>query len=263
MAAEVRDIDEPVFESVWKKDERRGLAPWESFAILRELRVYDPVPNLSKSAAPVLMVIGDRDTSMPLAQGRETFERLRAAGREALTLRAIAGEVHQYRKYDVFLILDAWIGSGGLTAEFAPTAADRQAMERAEQRGELEQAIASLPGRGAAEKAMELLPRAKELRIDQAGLWFKLGMLLTEGRRWEEAREALERTLAEGFPAPHAPWIWLGHGFDLKGERAEALDCYRKAQAAYNGIPVRQDQWGMVLDEAWIAERLRTPFAGR
>jgi hypothetical protein len=55
----------------------------------------------------------------------------------------------------------------------------------------------------------------------------------------------------------------MGHGFDLKGDRAEALDCYRKAQAAYNGIPVRQDQWGIVLDEAWIAERLRTPYAGR
>jgi pimeloyl-ACP methyl ester carboxylesterase len=141
MWADARAIDEDTFERVWKADSRRGIAPWESYSVMRETRVYDPVPNLLDAGVPLLICVGDKDTSMPLAQAQETYERLRAAGFTAVTLKPIADEVHQYRRYDVFLILDAWISSGGRTAEFVPSDADRAEMARAQALADVQQAI--------------------------------------------------------------------------------------------------------------------------
>jgi hypothetical protein len=55
---------------------------------------------------------------------------------------------------------------------------------------------------------------------------------------------------------------WAGHVCDLRGDRQTALEWYRKALAAYNGVPIRQDQFGIVLDRAWIEQRLAEPYAG-
>jgi hypothetical protein len=62
------------------------------------------------------------------------------------------------------------------------------------------------------------------------------------------------------WAAPHAAMTWAGHVCDLRGGRQAALARYRRAMAAYNGIPVRQDQFGIVLDRAWIEKRLGEPY---
>jgi len=262
LALGIRAIDEATFEGVWKKDDRKGLAPWESFSVMREARVYDPVPNLLEAGSPLLICVGDRDTAMPLAQARSTYERLRASGHERVTLRPIEGDVHQYRKHDVFLILDAWVGSGGRTAEFTPSADDLAAMKRADQLAELQQSIASLPYTGELAKAAECLAQAGAIGLDDARAWFKLGLIMADGRRWEDALAAFDAALAYHYGAPHAVMTWAGHVCDLRGDRQTALEWYRKALAAYNGVPIRQDQFGIVLDRAWIEQRLAEPYAG-
>jgi hypothetical protein len=71
-----------------------------------------------------------------------------------------------------------------------------------------------------------------------------------------------QAAIDHGYNAPHAAMTWAGHVCDLQGRRPVAVDWYRKALAAYNGVPVRQDQYGIVLDRAWIEARITEPFAG-
>ena len=262
LSAGIRSIDEATFEGVWKKDDRLGLAPWESFYVVRESRVYDPVPNLLEAAVPILICVGDRDVAMPLAEARNTYDRLRAAGVDNVVLRPIENEVHQYLRYDVFLVLDAWMGSGGRTAEFVATAEDRSAMMRAEQLGALQQAIGALPFMGELARAAACLEQAKVIGLEHGGLWFKLGLLMADGRQWDDALYAFQAAIQYEYNAPHAPMTWSGHVCDLKGDRKAAVEWYRRALAADNGIPVRQDQFGIVLDRAWIEKRLQEPYGG-
>jgi alpha-beta hydrolase superfamily lysophospholipase len=262
MWADARGIDEDTFERVWKPDGRRGIAPWESYAVMREIRVYDPVPNLRGAGVPLLVCVGALDTAMPLAQARDTYDRLRAAGFAAVTWRPIPGEAHQYRKFDVFLIMDAWIASGGRTADFTPSEADRAAMARAQALADLQQAVGSLPYGGDVAQAEEVRRQAAELGLDDPKGWFKLGLIMADGRRWEEALAAFRNTLDLGYGAPHAAMTWAGHVCDLQGNRQAAVEWYRQALAAYNGIPVRQDQFGITIDRAWIEMRLAEPFTG-
>lgn len=262
LALGLRDIDEAIFENVWKKDDRLGLAPWESFHVVRELRVYDPVPNLLESGTPLLICVGDRDTSMPLGQTRETYARLRASGHERVTLRPIENEVHQYRRYEVFLIVDAWIASSGRSADFVPSAEDQAAIKRANQLAELLQEIANLPYTGELAKATDSLARARVIGLDDARAWFKLGLIMADGRQWDDALSAFQAALDNDYGAPHAALTWAGHVCDVRGDRQAAIEWYRKALAAYNGVPVRQDQFGIVLDRAWIERRLAEPYTG-
>jgi pimeloyl-ACP methyl ester carboxylesterase len=262
MWADARAIDEDTYEREWKADGRRGIAPWESYYVMRETRVYDPVPNLLEAGVPLLICVGDKDTSMPLAQAQETYERLRAAGFTAVTLKPIADEVHQYRKYDVFLIMDAWIGSGGRTVEFVPSDADRAELARAQALADVQQAIAGLPYSGEPARGDAVMRQAVALGFDDPRGWFKLGLIMADGRRWADALSAFQAAIDHGYNAPHAAMTWAGHVCDLQGHRPAAVGWYRKALAAYNGIPVRQDQYGIVLDRAWIEQRITEPFAG-
>jgi tetratricopeptide (TPR) repeat protein len=260
-AAAIGTIDEATFEQAWKTDDRRGLAPWESYAVARDTRVYDPVPTLLRAKTPLLFCVGDRDTAMPLALVRGVYDRL-AAGGGAVTLRVIDDEVHQYLKYDVFLVLDAWITSGGRTADFVPNEQDRAALARAAAVAALQQTVAALPWTGEADRAAASLAHARTLRLEDARAWFKLGMLMTDARRWDDALFAFETALASEPDAPHGSMTWAGHVTDLKGDRAAALAWYRRALEAYNGVPLRHDHLGITIDRAWIERRLAEPYTG-
>jgi len=107
---ELPTIDEDTFENVWKKNgDPADFAPWESYRCIMEFTGYDPVPNLLKSNTPVLICIGQNDGAMPMVLAERTYKDLQEQGFKKATFKVIEGEVHQYKKDDVFTIIDQWI----------------------------------------------------------------------------------------------------------------------------------------------------------
>ena len=41
------------------------------------------------------------------------------------------------------------------------------------------------------------------------------------------------------------------------------MEFYRKALGTWFGQPMEHAQYGMVIDRAWVEERLKTPFTRR
>ncbi|MHC4709974.1 MAG: gluzincin family metallopeptidase [Planctomycetota bacterium] len=129
---------------------------------------------------------------------------------------------------------------------------------------ELGAMISSLPWTGAGGTALRLYHKADEAGWDNRGAWTKLGMTLYDGRFYPEALEAFRR--AEGLADKDSSWwfascVWQGHVLDLLDRRDEALPCYQRALADYDGASMRHDQYGMKLDRAWVEKRLKEPFA--
>jgi len=55
--------------------------------------------------------------------------------------------------------------------------------------------------------------------------------------------------------------VWLGHMYDLEGNRSEALEYYNKAMEAWGGKPYMHSQYNMTVDKSWVEQRLEAPFA--
>jgi len=87
---------------------------------------YWLAPNLLKSNIPLLICIGQNDGAMPMVLAERTYKDLLEQGFNKATFRVIEGEVHQYKKYDVFAIIDAWIDSGYCSTEFVLDEQDKQ-----------------------------------------------------------------------------------------------------------------------------------------
>ncbi|MFC1541064.1 alpha/beta hydrolase [Candidatus Latescibacterota bacterium] len=105
----IHAIDEETFENVWKKNQDPvDFAPWESYNCIKEYCYYNPVPNLMTANLPILFCVGDNDASMPLVLAQRTYQELQKNGFTKATLKVIEGEVHQYKKEDVFKIIDDW-----------------------------------------------------------------------------------------------------------------------------------------------------------
>lgn len=57
--------------------------------------------------------------------------------------------------------------------------------------------------------------------------------------------------------------IWQGHLLDMQGKRQEAIEKYKTALDIYPRYargPSCYDQWGIILNEDWVKERIRKPF---
>ncbi|MFC1551622.1 hypothetical protein ACFL6P_03545 [Candidatus Latescibacterota bacterium] len=106
----IHTIDEETFENVWKKNKDPiDIAPWESYNCIREYCFYNPVPNIMTSNLPILICVGEQDTAMPLVLAKRTYNELQKMGFTKATIEVIKDEVHQYKKEDVFNIIDDWI----------------------------------------------------------------------------------------------------------------------------------------------------------
>jgi proline iminopeptidase len=126
------------------------------------------------------------------------------------------------------------------------------------------QSINNLPYTGATEKAKPLFQEAKKTGMTSAFGWIHLGLSLYDGGAYPEAMECFV-TLSTLPQADNlfrfTGFVWQGHILDLQGKRDEALARYRQAQKiSIQGATMRYDQYGMTIDENWIAERLKTPF---
>ena len=131
----------------------------------------------------------------------------------------------------------------------------------------LAQSIIDLPWTGGGKLALELFKKAEQTGLADASLWFKLGLVLYDGKFYNPALGSfrhitqLETTCGQLYK--FGAYAWQGHIYDLKGKRKEALDCYKSALAIEGrnrGLTVRHDQFGLVINRAWIKERLSSRF---
>jgi len=261
----ILEMDEVTFETEYKNSKPFGFgfAPWESYHIDKEVLFYDPTANILAANVPVLICIGEDDMAMPMIKAKKTYQDLLANGFEKGTFRVIKDEVHQYKKYDVFAIINAWIESEGTTSEFVLKADDQAFIDKFTQTDQVMDMINSLPyGGGQPEKALEYFEMAKKIQYQEAQPWYKLGLVLFPDGYYEEALYAFNHALDSSFVIRYASMVWIGHIKDIQNHRQEAVQWYNKALQAYPGFAVQHDNWHMKIDRDWIQARLLTPFEG-
>ena len=124
--------------------------------------------------------------------------------------------------------------------------------------------IESLRPEGSGDRALELLAVAERESLAVSQRWVWLGCCLFGDKHYAEALTAFERV--PGLPKPRScdvfeSYVWQGHVLDLLGRREEAVHAYRKALAHLDERRLSTyDQWGMEVNEWWVARRLTTPF---
>jgi len=127
---------------------------------------------------------------------------------------------------------------------------------------DLERKILAMNLTGTGKEALQLLPRAKELRLGSPHSWLRLGMMLYDGKYYAESLECFQEMSAttqdknDQFLALAAQGILL----DLLGRREAAIEAYRAAQATGSLQVFRADQYKLQIDQKWVEERLETPF---
>lgn len=255
--------NEEIFENKTKQTKSFGFgfAPWESYYIDREIQFYNCVPNLLESNVPILICIGENDIAMPKVVAERTYEELLKNGYDKATFRVIEDEVHEYKKYDVFAIMDAWLDSNGETTEFVLEEEDKYLKDKYDNLVDLRNCIASLSWEGGEpEKSLDCFQKVKSAQYENPMQWFELGVKLFANGHNSESYEAFTQAIDSSFIAHFAAMTWLGHILDLRNQRDQAIQWYNKALAQYPGFPVQHDQWGIIIDKKWIEERLKTPF---
>jgi hypothetical protein len=127
---------------------------------------------------------------------------------------------------------------------------------------ELAEAIDNLDWTGTGEAALAIFKRPEAAAIKEPHAWFKLGLLLFDGRHYSESFEAfkkcgeLDRSKNNLFGA----LVWMGNIKDLLGDRNSAVAYFREALKNDPGWTLQHDQYGLRINRAWIEERLKTPF---
>ncbi|MFO7933197.1 MAG: hypothetical protein R6U78_03855 [Bacteroidales bacterium] len=258
------NMDEETFENDYKNSKPFGFgfAMWESFYIDREAGLYDPLPNLRYANIPVLICIGEDDMAMPAVQAKRTFERLKNTGSDKVTFRLIEKEVHQYKKYDVFAIIDTWLDSQFRSTDLTFQKSDSIIIEKYARANKIIEEIQSLSYEGGNPgRALDCYQKAIETEMTDMGAWFSLGIRLVASGYNDEAYASFARATDPTFAARFASLVWMGHLKDLRDRREEAVSFYKKALDAYPGFPVQHSQWDMLIDKNWIEERIRIPFS--
>lgn len=130
---------------------------------------------------------------------------------------------------------------------------------------ELAGKIGGLPWEGAGSAALTLFNAARQPagQLADGRLWLKLGLTLYDGKYYPESLEAFASTAEKSPDEPtcrFGAFVWQGHVLDLLKRRDEALQLYRKALAVQGFESMRNDQYGIKIDRAWVEERLAKPF---
>ena len=121
--------------------------------------------------------------------------------------------------------------------------------------------IQSLPWAGAGAAALQVYRQAGQVKIEDVGTRGKLALMLYDGRYYQEALEVV-KSLEQGDWRFFA-LVWEGHLLDLLGRRTDAVAAYQEALKMPGTPSMRHDQYGLVIDKKWLAERLKTPFERR
>ena len=128
---------------------------------------------------------------------------------------------------------------------------------------ELVARVNQMPWTGAGEAALEAFRQACDLKNEDPGIWFKLGLTLYDGRHYPEALDAMMRVPGSDSDWRFGSLVWQGHLLDLLGRRAEAVARYEEALKVPGAQSMRHDQYNLVINKQWVEERLKTPFERR
>jgi len=132
----------------------------------------------------------------------------------------------------------------------------------------LSKRVHDLPWTGSGDRAPTLFKEAQASNLKDSNTWFKLGMALYDGRSYRSAMACFRRITDPGgrgccVSLRFSAHVWQGHLYDLLARRMDALKHYESALALEKkngGLIMRHDQYGMVVDRAWVTARLKTPF---
>ena len=119
-------------------------------------------------------------------------------------------------------------------------------------------AIADMPW-GADPASSLAIYRQDWKRIVDPGTRFHLGLLLYDGRHYAEALDAVKTVNAEPS-LRFIAWAWQGMLLDLLGRREDAITAYQTALEVPGAPRYRHDQWSLVIDKTWVAERVKTAY---
>jgi len=127
---------------------------------------------------------------------------------------------------------------------------------------EIPERVEKLPWTGAGESALEVFRLSETHKIDDPGVWLKLGLVLFDGAYYKESRAAFKRIvdLKGEKELSFVALVWMGHNEDLLGDREKAIACYREALKYDTGSSMRHDQYGIIINRGWVEERLKKPF---
>ncbi len=119
----------------------------------------------------------------------------------------------------------------------------------------LQSRVSDLPWTGAGDQAVRLFGDASSLAVSEERIWVKLALTLFDGGHYEKSMEALAH-IEPNF----LRLVWEGNNLDMLGRRADAVDRYRRALSLSEKPTLKHDQYGLTIDEAWVRERVATPF---
>jgi hypothetical protein len=127
---------------------------------------------------------------------------------------------------------------------------------------ELAAAVDDLDWTGTGEQALAIFKRPDAAGIKDAHTWFKMGLLLFDGRHYPESFESFKKCSELDRSENNLFWTlaWLGQLKDLLGEREQAVAFYREALKHDTGRTMQHDQYSMRINKAWVKDRLKTPF---
>jgi hypothetical protein len=120
--------------------------------------------------------------------------------------------------------------------------------------------IRQMPYTDVGEAALEAYRQARELKIEDVDTWGKLGLLLYDGRYYQESLEAMTRTTGSDPFWGFGGLVWQGHLLDLLGRRAEAVARYQEALKIPGSPRLQHSQYNLIINKQWVEERLKTPF---
>jgi len=132
----------------------------------------------------------------------------------------------------------------------APRAAQREVMAK----------VSQMPWTGAGKAALEAYQQARAMKIQDGQFWGKLGLLLYDGRYYQEALEVMTQVAQSDSDWRFAALVWQGQLLDLLGRRAEAVVRYQEALKVPDPRTMKHDQYKLVINKQWVEERLKTPF---
>jgi tetratricopeptide (TPR) repeat protein len=140
--------------------------------------------------------------------------------------------------------------------------------------GPLDAAMAIFMGNGwhGSEEAVAAFEEARRAEPEHVMLHWFLGLSLYDIERYEEALTVFERLIRlTAGDADELLWhdwgrIWMGHVYDVTGDRARALTSYRRvldADHSSGTLQMGQYNIGPVTAKEWAAERIDTPYVRR